>query len=669
MRAGPRFLAVALAAFAFADSVLSQGYAPPAQKLPDAETQQKITAKIQKLTALVDVLGKHEGVRDPFLADIEVFAKAGDWVNRYKEYYSDDAGKWTEEVLGRGILRANLVLGGESPWLAQTGQAVVRGYRSRIDDSVQPYSVTLPRDYGKDPKVKWRLDVVLHGRGATLSEMLFIHNHLGDKPAPDMPYVLLEVYGRGNNGYRWAGETDILEAIDAFLTEERLVGRGDLIDLRRVVLRGFSMGGAGTWHLGLHRPDRWCVIGPGAGFTTTHGYVKDLPDKLPSYVESCLKIYDAVDYADNVFDVPVVAYAGDQDPQMQAALNIQKRLAASDIPMTLLTAPGLKHEFPAEWQAKAEAEYVKYAGPGKGRKAYPDHVKFTTYTMKFPICDWVEILGMDAHYRRAMVDATRNENGFTIKTTNVRALKLTLPPFEVEPQTIRIGDVITGQPIRSANGPSVIFLEQQAGKWVSVLSQKVFNDRLRRIQKMSGLQGPIDDAFTDSFLCVSGSGKAWNPQVQNYANADLKRFTEEWEQFYRGKLQVKKDVDVNESDIANRNLILFGDPGSNSLIGHVLDGLPLKWTKESLVFNGKTYDSASHVPVMIYPSPINLNRYVVLNSGHTFHAADFLGTNALLYPRLGDFAILKPTPTPNDSLGVEVVDAGLFDDFWKLPAK
>src|SRR5262249_49790385 len=154
--------------------------------------------------------------------------------------------KWTQEVLGRGILRAKLVLGGESAWLDQTGQAVVRGYRSRIDDSVQPYSVTLPRDYGKDPKVKWRLDVVLHGRNNALSEMTFLHQHLGDKPAADMPYILLEVYGRGNNGYRWAGEMDVLEAIEAFLTEERLVGRGDLIDTRRVVLRGFSMGGAGA---------------------------------------------------------------------------------------------------------------------------------------------------------------------------------------------------------------------------------------------------------------------------------------------------------------------------------------------------------------------------------------------------------------------------------------
>ncbi len=45
--------------------------------------------------------------------------------------------------------------------------------------------------------------------------------------------------------------------------------------------------------------------------------------------------------------------------------------------------------------------------------------------------------------------------------------------------------------------------------------------------------------------------------------------------------------------------------------------------------------------MLIYPNPLNAGRYVVLNSGHTFHEADFKGTNALLYPRLGDFAILK----------------------------
>ena len=57
---------------------------------------------------------------------------------------------------------------------------------------------------------------------------------------------------------------------------------------------------------------------------------------------------------------------------------------------------------------------------------------------------------------------------------------------------------------------------------------------------------------------------------------------------------------------------------------------------------------------------------MVLNSGHTFHAAEFEGTNAQLYPRLGDYALLQLQPTAADPLGVHVVTSGLFNDFWKL---
>ena len=39
---------------------------------------------------------------------------------------------------------------------------VVRGFFSQIDGSVQPYSVNLPADYGKDKDKPYRLDIVLH---------------------------------------------------------------------------------------------------------------------------------------------------------------------------------------------------------------------------------------------------------------------------------------------------------------------------------------------------------------------------------------------------------------------------------------------------------------------------------------------------------------------------
>jgi predicted esterase len=658
--------AVALAA-AFSGA---QNYAPPPSKPPDDATRQAIDERLAKLNRALATL-RQQSIRDPWLAEVDIFRKAAVWMLRHKEFYDTDAGQWTVNALDRGLLRARQLLGGDSPWVHQFGQPVVRAYRSRIDGSVQPYAVTWPKDYGANPGQKWRLDVVLHGRDPSLTEVKFLHHYAGDAPASPEPapdYVRLDIFGRGNVGYRWAGETDIFEALDHFVSVERLLGRDALLDPARVVLRGFSMGGAGTWHLGLHRPDRWCVLGPGAGFVSTHGYVKNLPDPLPRYQEACLRIYDAADYAANAFNVPVVAYAGADDPQLQAARTIEERLKPLHIPMKLLVAPSLGHQFPPEWRQKAEAAYSPFAGPGKGRSEYPEQIRFVTFTLRYPSCNWVEVLGLDRHYEQSLVDASRTETGFTVKTHNVRALRLGLPAGALQGQTIAIDEQqVQARPHLAQSGAINIYLERQGQHWQAVPPQKLVTNRLRHRQKLEGLQGPIDDAFMNGFLCVRGTGKAWHEVTSQFAEAALQRFKTEWNKYLRGDLPVKDDSDVTDEDIAGRHLILFGDPSSNSLLAQVLDALPLKWTADSVTLaGGDAHSAGEHVPVMIYPSPLNSERYLVLNSGHTFHMADFLGTNALLYPRLGDFAVLKPAPTDQDPLAVDVVEAGLFDDFWQV---
>ena len=286
------------------------------------------------------------------------------------------------------------------------------------------------------------------------------------------------------------------------------MNRGALLDPTRSVLRGFSMGGAGTWHLGLHHPDQWCVISPGAGFTTTHGYIKGLADKLPPYQEACLHIYDAVDYAENAFNVPVVAYGGEKDPQLQAARNIEERLKKFGIAMKLLVAPKLAHQFPDEWKkkmAEARGEFT-----AKGREEYPPRVRFATYTMKYPSCSWVSIAGLQRHYERATVDAERTDDGFKVKTSNVRVLRLSLWPGATrQPIAVQIdGQRLEVQPYLPALNSSslLVWLEHHDGRWQAALPEKIVTAQIRKPQKIQGLQGPIDDAFTAPFLCVRGTG-------------------------------------------------------------------------------------------------------------------------------------------------------------------
>jgi hypothetical protein len=647
---------------------LAQNFAPPLAQMPDETVLKAIREKFDRLEHNLGVLGK-QGVRDVQLVEADIYRKAARMILAHEEFYDKAAGEWTVAALDRGLLRASQLAAGETPWLGITGRSVVRAYRSRVDNSIQPYAVTFPEDYGRDKDKKYRVDVVLHGRDAKLSEVSFLQRHNGDKPAEKKPYVQIDIFGRGNNAYRWAGEADVAEAVDHFIAVENFLGRGTLLDSKRFVLRGFSMGGAGTWHLGLHRPDRWCVLGPGAGFTMTRGYIGSLPDRLPPYVESCLKIYDAVEYAENVFDVPVVAYSGENDKQKQAADNIEKRLGQLDLKMTHLVGLGLEHSFPKGEQARAEAEYAEHVK--KGRAEYPTQVRFVTYTLKYPSCDWVEILGLDEHYKRARVDATEikgPEFAFRVQTENVRTLHLALPPG-VPQQPIKVAidkDEFSTRPYLNTGGEVHLYLEKREGHWHAVLPEKLLTSRLRQRQKINGLQGPIDDAFMNGFLCVRGTGKPWNQAIHDHAEGELKRFQAEWSKYFRGELQIKDDIDVKPQDMATQNLILFGDPGSNSLIAQVLDDLPLTWTRDEVALGGAKGPSATHLPVLIYPSPLNGEKYVVLNSGHTFHEADLKGTNALLYPRLGDYALVKLKADEKDSLAVDVVRAGLFDDYWQL---
>ena len=200
---------------------------------------------------------RRQNVRDPWLAELEIYHKAATWVVEHNEFYQPAAADWTQEALDRGLLRARQAAQGETPWVNSRGHAVVRAYRSAVDGSMQPFGVIVPARY--NPEKPIRLDVVLHGstRPVGMSELRFMgrFDEPGTPPA-EADYIELHPLGRVENCYRWAGETDVYDAITHFIGVEKLLNRHELIDLTRIVLRGFSMGGAGTWHLGLHRPTR-----------------------------------------------------------------------------------------------------------------------------------------------------------------------------------------------------------------------------------------------------------------------------------------------------------------------------------------------------------------------------------------------------------------------------
>jgi hypothetical protein len=412
------------------------------------------------------------------------------------------------------------------------------------------------------------------------------------------------------------------------------------------------MGGASSWHLGLHHPGRWAAIEAGAGYTETRRYGKR--ETLPPYQEAMLHYYDAVDYSLNAFNTPTVGYGGEVDAQLQASVNIREQLTAegfrfqqdgpfrwvtTDLRALFLVGPKTAHSWHPESRAESNAFIARVL---EAVDRVPDRVRFVTYTTRFNKAYWLTVAGLDKTYTRADVDATRSRDGetYTITTKNVSRLNLeaSAGAFTIDGRTFKAG----------AN-PSFV---KAGSTWAVTTSSPT------GLRKVHGLQGPVDDAFVDPFLCVRPTGTPWNPVSREWAAKTLEVFSANFAKWLRGDVRVKDDARVDASDVVDYNLILFGDPGSNSVIAKVIGQLPIRWSKTEIAIGKQTFGAGDHVPVVIYPNPLNPRRYVVINSGHTFGDADFRGTNAWLYPRLGDYSVLTATG--------DVALSGFFDEQWRL---
>jgi len=300
------------------------------------------------------------------------------------------------------------------------------------------------------------------------------------------------------------------------------------------------------------------------------------------------------------------------------------------------------------------------------------HVRFVTWTLKFSRCYWIELLRLDQHYQRAEIDA-RIEEGGTIhvrEPQNVERFAIHAPAIGTEAKTVVIGATTCAVPAAqqgSDAGRRAVVFFRRAGTW----SYEGELDTVRLTGKRPGLQGPIDDAFATPFLCVRGTGEPWHQKVGKWADASLRRFAHEWRRHYRGELRIKDDRDVTEDDLRRYHLILFGDPGSNSCLGRIAAQLPMSWSRESIQIGNKTYDSREHGLQLIFANPLRAgsDRYIVVNSGHTYHAPE-LRLSYMVFPRLGDWAITRVGDNPGDSrlpvVTETILQSGFFDEDWNL---
>jgi predicted esterase len=650
--------------------------APPATFPPlgtglSPDEKPALQAAVDKLAARVAALKKQyrSGAMADRVADVEVYLDAVRRPLKYDERLYAGRGStpsaYAMQTLATGTERADQLAAGKMPWMTESG---VRGFYSRLDGTAQPYVLTMPTSYDAAAfdsaqaraRQQYRLDIFLHGRDdQTLEQQFFTKSITGytSKPlAPGADRFMLQPYYRYSNGGRFAGEIDVLESIES-------VAKAYAIDRNRVVMTGFSMGGAAAWSFIVHFADKWAAASAGAGYTETAVFLRGALQRQPQNAiqQTLWHMYDSTDYAVNTFNVPVVAYSGGIDPQKQAGDAMAAAMLAEGLTLDHEIGPETGHAY--EPGARQRVQDKLDAQAAKGRNPVPAEIRFTTWMLRYNSMHWIRVDAMGEEWTRARVNAKLENNGITMTTENVTALHVSFDPG--------LAPFAPGaRPVLRIDGSAVTLPAVAPDKSLKAGVIRTNNAwragelPASELRKAHGLQGPIDDAFMDAFMMVRPTGTPFSEAMGKWEREQADYAFSEWVHVFRGEPRVKNDTEVTADDLSAYNMVLFGDPSSNAVYKRIAGKLPIVWRADGVTVGGQKFD-ANHAPVFIFPNPLNPKKYVVINSGFTFHDQS---NNDMQSPKLADWAVVDITKPGNNFkyLPLFVETQGFFDEKWNL---
>jgi predicted peptidase len=178
------------------------------------------------------------------------------------------------------------------------------------------YLLFLPEGYGLDPAKRWPLILFLHGSGERGTDAWLVAKHGPpkiDTTATNFPFIV--VSPQCPDGKIWSNDL-LLALLDDI--EARYP-----VDTHRVYLTGLSMGGFGTWNLGLTHPERFAAMAPICGGG--------------EYITPFLA---AGDHKAAMLSLPIWAFHGGKDPtvptiESQRMIDYLTKFGAKDVKLTI----------------------------------------------------------------------------------------------------------------------------------------------------------------------------------------------------------------------------------------------------------------------------------------------------------------------------------------------
>lgn len=471
---------------------------------------------------------------------------------------------------------------------------VIRAYVSKLDGRPQPFASYLPEGDLRDRS----LVVALHPSGysplrtlrgalglgssvvpgrsrATLQgDVQTLRRDLGRRPAGEP--VVVAPWGYGGTGSRWFGKVDVLEVLE-------LTHRLFQTDRHAVRLTGGSLGGLGTWQVGLRHPDLFAELWPIAGYGSVRLYPNVRGVRRAPWEPFLLERRDNVAFVDNAHDLPMRCVHGELDGPRRSEVVVE-RYAELRYPHTFECLAGVGH---AAWDAAWESDVL----PRRRSAGAPRRTVLVSGSYRHASAYGVRIDQFRDHGALGRVEVYRGEQ-WRVVTKNVQGLTLTGRASDVVVDGVRLGG-FEGQ------------LHVRAG-------QRVARASVPAGEKRAGVAGPPDDIRYGPHVFVYGTQRPAELDTNLRLAEHLARYR--WHDADIA-FPVVPDTAVDEAMIRSKDLVLIGSRASNRVLDRLADRLPVRLDADAIWVRGHRYAGPAVGALFVAPNPDAPDRMVVVRTG------------------------------------------------------
>jgi poly(3-hydroxybutyrate) depolymerase len=425
-----------------------------------------------------------------------------------------------------------------------------RTFISNIDGSVQYYTVVPPTKPIENPA----LVLTLHGASVEARGQAAAY-------APKDWAAIVAPTNRRPFGFDWEdwGRLDTMEVLD--LATQSLDP-----DPARVYLTGHSMGGHGTWNVGVLFPDRFAAIAPSAAWVSFWSYTGarnfDDESSVEAIMRRAVAPSDTLSLIENLKQDGVYILHGDADDNVPVAQarTMRTQLAEFHRDFSYYEQPGAGH-----WWGNRCVDWGPIFSFFKWH-TIPEAARATKFAFVTPDpgvsdrCYWLRVIQQASSGVPSRVEAAVSADGVTLKTDNVNLLAIDLGVLtagetptinrsdENAPVLVRVDEAVLEVARGEASG--VVYAERKEnGNWELA--------RFDPGQKNPTRTGPFKNAYRNRMAFVVGSD-SWSLAKARF---DAETF------WYRGNgsVDILRAGELTREGIRGRNVIAYGFDAFNAV--------------------------------------------------------------------------------------------------------